>query len=109
MELETVVRNDIHIIVLSGRVDVLIAPDLKSSLDELVTNAKSLTHLCIDLADVNFLDSTAMGVFINLHKQLRKAKKKFSICGLQPQVSKLFDLSGLSRFFTIYTARHDVH
>ncbi|MEK6796806.1 MAG: STAS domain-containing protein [Spirochaetota bacterium] len=109
MELQTEIRNEIHIVILAGRVDVLLAPDLKASLDELITRSKTFKHLCIDLSAVNFLDSTAMGVFINLHKTLRKSKKKFSLCAPQPQVSKLFDLSGLSRFFTIFNSRDDVH
>ncbi len=82
-----------------GDLDLASAPVLKRALAErLNRGAKALV---IDLGGVRFLDSTALGVLVGVHRKLAP-ENRLAIAGADAPVMKIFELSGVAGSFHIF-------
>lgn len=82
----------------AGEIDVYTAPRLREELLRLVTDGT----LIVDLSEVSFLDSTALGVLVGAMKRQRERGGTLSIVTEGPRMRRLFDITGLTRVFTLY-------
>ena len=61
-------------------------------------------NVLLDMADLQFVDSSGLGALLGLRKRLSD-RGKIVLCNLQPAVAKIFGLTGLDRIFKVYTSR----
>jgi anti-sigma B factor antagonist len=92
-----------HVIAARGEIDLFTAPDLKQVLTEAIESGQH--RLVIDLSDVSFLDSTALGVLIGAVKRLRSRGGALAIVNTEPSIAKTFEITGLDQIFTILPDR----
>jgi anti-sigma B factor antagonist len=83
-----------HILVLSGEVDMLVAPDLKASLRRLCV--EGTTEIVLDLSKVTFMDSMGLRATLSAQRLCAEHDYKFSLIPGPPHVQSLFDLTGLA-------------
>ena len=86
-------------VVVEGEVDVATAPALRDELYRLIEQGSS--RIVVDLAGMDFIDSTGLGVFVGALKRAREGGGTIELRGLQPSARKVFDITGLSSAFTI--------
>jgi anti-sigma B factor antagonist len=86
-------------VVVEGEVDVATAPALRDELYRLIERGSST--IVVDLAGMDFIDSTGLGVFVGALKRAREGGGAIELRGLQPSARKVFDITGLSSAFTI--------
>jgi len=84
----------------SGEIDVYTAPTLREKIIALVDGG--VTGLIVDLTNVEFLDSTGLGVLVGALKRLRGVGGTFGVVCDQERLLKIFRITGLDRVFTIY-------
>lgn len=84
---------DRTVVFLTGEIDIYTAPKLKEKLVSLVEEANSVTE--VDMEQVNYMDSTGIGVFINALKSSKQAESKMSLIHLQERILRLFSITGL--------------
>jgi anti-sigma B factor antagonist len=91
---------DDHAIVLAihGELDLATAPTLKWRLLDVLE--AGYRQLVLDLSGVGFMDSTAIGVLVGIKRNLA-AGQRLAIAGLQPDVLKIFEITGLDGSFRI--------
>lgn len=89
----------------TGEVDVATAPTFRERLVSLVSSGH--TRLIIDLTPTEFLDSTGLGVLVGALKRIREADGELALVVPQERLVKLFDITGLSKVFTIFATRAD--
>jgi len=53
--------------------------------------------IVLDFGQVRFLSSQTLGVLINLNKKVEQIKGKLIICGLRPELSKVFKVTRLDK------------
>jgi anti-sigma B factor antagonist len=53
--------------------------------------------IVLDFSQVRFLSSQMLGVLIALHKKLREYDGRFIICGLQPELHRVFRITRLDK------------
>ncbi len=82
------------------RLDASMSNAFKLKLFELVNNGQHLVLL--DLADVDFIDSSGLGVLVSCLKKFASVNGKLVLCGLQPAVVSMFKLTRMDRVFPIY-------
>jgi anti-sigma B factor antagonist len=102
MELSLSTRTiaDHTVLEVGGEVDVYTAPRLRERLVELVEGgARSIV---VDLGQVEFLDSTGLGVLIGALKRLRAAGGDLSLVCSQERLLKTFRITALDRVFTLH-------
>lgn len=88
------------VIVLSGRLDLLAADELKSRIQHLV--ADGWCQLVVDLDAVRFIDSSGLGALIGGLKIARVAGGDFRIARPAEQVRYILQVSTLDRVLTPY-------
>jgi anti-sigma B factor antagonist len=88
------------VVVVGGEIDVYTAPKLRDRLVDLV-NAGNY-HLVIDLEDVDFLDSTGLGVLVGALKRVRVHQGSLRLVCTQERLVKIFTITGLAKVFAIY-------
>lgn len=82
-----------------GEVDIYTSPELKNKIFELIKE-KNL-DLIIDGEDLDYIDSTGLGVFMSIYKKMQERGLNFTIKNLKPNIYKLFDITGLNKVFNI--------
>ncbi|HLN16702.1 MAG TPA: STAS domain-containing protein [Acidimicrobiales bacterium] len=94
-------RNDIPVVSVSGEIDVATAPGLRERLQALVASGKST--IVVDLLNVSFLDSTALGVLVGVLKRCREAGGDLRLVMTEPRIQKVFEITGLTDVFTMFS------
>jgi anti-sigma B factor antagonist len=84
-----------------GELDAYTAPKLREELFPLTE--KEEVNMVIDLSKVSYLDSTGLGVFVGVFKNVRSNNGKFKITGLSDRLMKLFEITGLANIIDLET------
>ena len=98
--LDVTQRDRWTVLAVSGEVDVATAPRLREQLVQLVNQGNH--HLVVDLEGVDFLDSTGLGVLVGALKRVRLQDGELTLVCTQPRIVKVFDITGLSKVFTLH-------
>jgi anti-sigma B factor antagonist len=90
---------DAAVVTVRGEIDVASAPELRTHLHELCTDdARSVT---VDLREVTFLDSSALGVLVGALRRCRENETEFRLVITSPRLLKIFEITGLTSVFEI--------
>ena len=99
------VGNGSYVIALSGEVDLYTAPEFKQQLLDVI--AKQAKEVIVDFSDTTFIDSTTLGVLVGGVKRLRANDGQLSLVCSDRNITKIFEITGLDRVFTIYPTREE--
>lgn len=88
-------KNGNHTLVkvFSDRLDTNNAPDLKSEL--VMVNSNGEKNIILDLSDCNYCDSSGLRSVLVANRLCEDAIGTFVLCGLQPDVENLVNISML--------------
>ncbi len=92
-----------YVISLAGEVDLYTAPEFKQQLLESI--GQGAKHVIVDFSDTTFIDSTTLGVLVGGVKRLRTNDGQLSLVCSDRNITKIFEITGLDRVFTIYSTR----
>lgn len=96
MQIETERRGtDAMVLRLTGRLDMLSAPDLKRAVADAV--AQGCIHVVVDLAAVDSVDSSGLGALIGGLRSTRAAGGDLRIANAGAQVRTILGLTTLDR------------
>lgn len=82
------------------RLDAHNSGELKTQMLTFFDEGKN--NLVIDLKDVRFVDSSGLGSLVSGFKNASARNGNLKLCGLQPQVRSMFELTRLHRVFEIF-------
>jgi anti-sigma B factor antagonist len=82
------------------RLDAHNSSELKTQMLAFFDEGKN--NLIIDLKDVRFVDSSGLGSLVSGFKNASARNGNLKLCGLQPQVRSMFELTRLHRVFEIF-------
>jgi anti-sigma B factor antagonist len=98
-------ENDAFVISLSGEVDLYTAPEFKQQLLDVI--GQGAKHVVVDFSDTTFIDSTTLGVLVGGVKRLRTNGGQLSLVCSDRNITKIFEITGLDRVFTIHLTRDE--
>lgn len=84
---------------ISGEVDIYTSQKLKDKLYSIVDSMKA--DLKIDCKELNYIDSTGLGIFVGTLKKAKQNGKNICISNLKDNIKKLFVITGLDKLFII--------
>ena len=90
------------VVAVGGEIDVYTAPKLRDTITELV--AAGNYDLVIDMEQVEFLDSTGLGVLVGGLKKVRAHDGSLQLVCNQDRLLKIFRITGLAKVFTIHSS-----
>jgi anti-sigma B factor antagonist len=83
---------------LSGEIDIAVKEELRERLDAAAAESDEVD---IDLSQVTYADSTALGLFIALRNRLRDRGGNVRLVSPSERVRKLLNYAGLDQAFDI--------
>ncbi|KAB7663464.1 anti-sigma factor antagonist [Bacillus sp. B1-b2] len=84
---------------ITGEIDAYTAPKLRERIFSY--SEKEGIVMVIDLSEVNYMDSTGLGVFVGLFKNVRSNNGEFKLVGLSSRLIRLFEITGLADIIDI--------
>lgn len=81
--------------------EALMIQRIGDALNDLVEK-QDKRKLILDFSNVRFLSSMALGMLLSLKKKADAGKGKVVLCGLKPELDKVFKLANLHRLFSMY-------
>ncbi|SHH30293.1 STAS domain-containing protein [Tepidibacter thalassicus] len=94
-------NNDKNVwnIELKGEIDIYTANELKKVLIEVVSINPQ--DIILNASELEYIDSTGLGVLIGVLKRLRQQGKDIHIIEAKKNVKKLFNITGLDKIFKV--------
>ncbi|GAA0321964.1 anti-sigma factor antagonist RsbV [Bacillus carboniphilus] len=89
-------QDHVHV---GGEIDAYTAPKLREVLFPL--SEKKGVHLIVDLGNVSYMDSTGLGVFVGVFKNVRSNDGNLMLVGLSERLRRLFTITGLADIMNI--------
>ncbi len=93
-------KNNTPVLEVQGEVDIYTAPKLKKEILSLIDDGKYT--MIIDLANVDFMDSSGLGVLVSGLKRVSPHDGKIYLIANRPNIIKIFNITGLDKVFEIY-------
>jgi anti-sigma B factor antagonist len=97
MEIQINDEKDVVMIIVHGDIEMMTIKNFKEKLFEIGHNVDK--NIEIDLSDVDYIDSSGVGVLISLLKLQKKKNKELFINKVSPKVLNVLKLSSLSDIF----------
>jgi anti-sigma B factor antagonist len=99
------ISGDSYVISLAGEVDLYTAPEFKQQLLEVIGQGGK--EVVVDFSNTTFIDSTTLGVLVGGVKRLRTNDGQLSLVCNDRNITKIFEITGLDKVFTIYPTRDE--
>jgi stage II sporulation protein AA (anti-sigma F factor antagonist) len=92
--------DEIPVIRPHGEIDLHTCAAFRDSLRELIEARRY--HLVVDLADVPYVDSAALGVLVDAVRRAREHDGSISLVATTPFVRRAFEITHLVKIFQLY-------
>ncbi|MBE3582974.1 MAG: anti-sigma factor antagonist [Limnochordaceae bacterium] len=89
---------------ISGELDLQTAPLLRTQIEGAWSQHPEARQLILDLSGVTFVDSSGLGAVLGRYRQCVLRGGRMALVGLQPNVRRLFELSGVLRIMEAYNS-----
>ena len=96
------IDGETHVIRAGGYVDFDVAPQLKRRIIQRIDAGDRL--IVIDLSDVGFIDSTAIGVLVGALKRLRETGGMLAVVCADDNVRGIFEVVGLDNLIPLHNS-----
>ena len=90
-------ERDVWIFTLKGDLDIYTCDKFKVEVLKAFESKKA--DLEIDGMDLDYVDSTGLGVLIGILKEVRETDNKIYITNVKPNIRKIFDITELDKLF----------
>ncbi len=87
------------IVTLRGELDLATAPRLREEFIALAD--RGVCAVTVDMADLDFIDSTGLNVLVAAVKRLRELGGDMALRSPSPRTLKVFEITGLTQVFAI--------
>ncbi len=103
MALEVSRQGDVTTVVLKGRIDATVAPDIEQELLVLISSGSR--RLVTVLSDVTFISSAGLRSLVSALKQAKRENGDLRLADMGDRVKEVFEITGLSTIFRIFPSR----
>ncbi|MFF2482099.1 anti-sigma F factor antagonist [Paenibacillus sp. NPDC058071] len=94
-------HRNVLIVRLRGELDHHTADVVRYKMEEAIARGTS-NHIVLSLKELQFMDSSGLGVILGRYKQVKGKGGKMVVCGVNPNVYRLLEMSGLFKILEMY-------
>lgn len=106
MQLFTDIKGNNLIVKLKGELDHHTSEEVRKRIDEKYFN-NNLLNIIMDLRELNFMDSSGIGLIMGRYRNCKDKKGKISIVSTSPYINRILKMSGLLKLIKIYDSIDD--
>jgi anti-sigma B factor antagonist len=93
------------VVPLSGDIDLASASTLRVNLAQATETTPA--HVVVDLAKLDFIDSTGLGVLVGVLRRVRSTGGDIRMAAAGPAIERVFAVTGLDRVFRLFRTVED--
>ncbi|HOC09526.1 MAG: STAS domain-containing protein [Clostridiales bacterium] len=87
------------VVKVKGEIDIYTAAEFKKQINAAIEEVTGDLH--IDCSELQYMDSTGLGVLIGALKRMKEQGRNIYLENLRPNVRKLFAITGLDKIFIL--------
>ncbi len=99
MEITTKDCSDVKVVYFKGRIVYDTEEIVKKETEKLIKG--TVKNLVFNFSDLAYINSSGLGLLINVLKQIRAAKGDVKLSNLRPELMELFKITSLNSVFDI--------
>ncbi len=103
--MQTRTDGDITVAVMVPRFDAYTASDADTTFRDLI--GKGTKKIVCDFAQTDYVASAGLRVLLSNAKTLQKSGGQIVLASLKPYVKEVFEISGFSQLFKIYSTQNE--
>ena len=92
------------VVVIGGRLDGVTTPVAETVVMAALAPIRSTV---IDLSDMDYISSVGLRLLMLIAKRVSQAGRRLAVCGLQPPVQTIFEISGFDGLMELRPTRAD--
>jgi HptB-dependent secretion and biofilm anti anti-sigma factor len=100
MSIKTQITHDKAKLSLQGRFDFSAHRDFRQGYEGLLKQP-GVTSLEIDLRDINYIDSSALGMLLVLKETVAKSRQQLTIANCTGSIRKVLEVANFDKLFTL--------
>ncbi|MBM4276850.1 MAG: STAS domain-containing protein [Deltaproteobacteria bacterium] len=100
MEIQTRKEREIVIVLVSGRIDAMTAPEFEKNLSDFILKGESL--FLLNFSNLEYISSAGLRSILATAKKLKEKEGKMVLAGLKGSVEEVFKISGFHTIFKIF-------
>lgn len=100
-----IVEGGTRVVALRGELDMHDAPELRAAFAGAMEGAGTGVRVVLDLSQVTFLDSTALGCIVGLRRRVGEAEGELRIVMPAAPTVRIFEITGLDAVLDTYPTR----
>ena len=105
MEINEQKTDHCVIIGITGRLDTTNYSILEKKLMDLIDTHQD--RILVDCSKMDYVSSSGLRILLMALKKITMVKGKFVLCGLQENIREIFEISGFTNIFEIYTSQDE--
>lgn len=107
LDIKCIERNGNLVVKIVGEIDHHSADRIRHTAERefFKSGAK---NMIFDFAHVSFMDSSGIGMIIGRYKELKKVDGRVFAINIGPEISRIFDISGLKKIIPCYSSIDEV-
>ena len=88
-------KENVWFVELIGEIDIYTAKKFKEMFEELYKKRRE--NILIEAKNLDYIDSTGLGVMIGALKKLRKENKKITIINVKSNIKRVLEITGIDK------------
>ena len=105
MEINEQKTDQCVIIGITRRLDTSNYSILEKKLMDLIDTHQD--RILVDCSKMDYVSSSGLRILLMALKKITMVKGKFVLCGLQENIREIFEISGFTNIFEIYTSQDE--
>jgi anti-sigma B factor antagonist len=103
MKVEKTLVGEVTVFNITGEINITGVAELRGIFEGLVKSGSK--KVMVDLAALEYIDSSGLAVMIELHQRLVKGGGVLKLCGLNQRINGIFEVTKLNSIFQIRNNR----
>jgi len=101
----SLVAGNIPVLRLLGELDLNSVPDVRRSIRSLID--EGLVNFIINLTDLDFIDSSGLGVLVGGLARVREKQGEIKITCSNKRITRIFEMTRLTQLFELYPTEEE--
>lgn len=106
MDIKETKKDKATVLVVEGRIDSGTSAELEKKLIVLIENG-GVKDIALDFSAMDYISSAGLRVLLMAAKKTSKLGGKVVLAGLSANVKEVFDISGFSNIFSIFSSQEE--
>lgn len=93
--------RNVLVVRLNGELDHHTAAQVRQVIEDELNN-ELVSHLVLNLENLDFMDSSGLGVILGRYKRVTQMGGKMTLCSVQPSIQRIMEMSGLFKILRMF-------